>query len=200
MNERVLRISFLPLMAALVATFVFSALMAVTTGYVYREEIRIGTYPSLAKALGPVLGAAILGLIVVTHGLRLREERIEQDLLRWLDMKGEWMPSQWDEDVERALEEGVETGSYGPEGFEVEQALEEKRRAGRMRLHATRLFAIPIIALTIITGISLWAVPASGAFLQYNAVLNTTLIFLTTYGTPMAMGALVAAVIITMRE
>lgn len=200
MNERVVRIAFLPVMGALVAMFVLSALMATLTGYVYTLETRLGTYTSLAKGLGPILGASILSLIVVAQSLRKREERIEQSLLRWLDTRGDWTPREWDPEVERSLEEGVDVGNFGTEGIEIHEALLEKNTLARLRKYSTRLFALPIVALTIIVAISLWAVPAAGVFLEYNAAINTTFIFLTSYGTLISVGSFVAAVFVTLKE
>jgi ABC-type transport system involved in cytochrome c biogenesis permease subunit len=200
MSERVVKVSFFPLLGALIATFLLSALVAMATGYTYGLEIRVGTYPVLVKALGPVIGATVIGLIIVTHTFRMRQERIEQDLLRWLEQRGDSVPRQWDADIERTLVENVDLGNYGPEGYEVEQALDERRDVWRLRRYAARLFAIPLITLTIIVAISIWAIPASGAFLDYQATLNTTLIFLTTYGAPMAAASFVVAVLLTMRD
>lgn len=200
MNERVVRIAFLPVLGALLAMFVLSALMAAATGYVYGLEIRLGTYTSLAKALAPILGASVLALIVVAQSLRKKEEEIEQALLRWLDTRGDWTPGEWDPEVERSLEEGVDLGNFGTEGIEIHEALREKNTMVRLRKYATRLFALPIAALTIIVAISLWAVPAAGAFLEYNSAMNTTFIFLTSYGTLMAVGSFVAAVLMTLKE
>ncbi len=180
------------------ATFVLSAFMAFSTGYVYGLEIRLETYTSLARALAALIGATVLALMVVGHSLKVKQGQLEHRLMRWLEAQGDWVPREWDLSVERTIEEKAQVS--GVEGFEVEEALNEKRSLARKRRYATRLFALPLAAMSVIVAISLWAVPAAGAFLEHNAFINTTLVFLTSYGTLMAVGSFVAALFLVLKD
>lgn len=200
MNERALRIAFFPLVAGLAAVVALSVLMAMSTGYTYGYEIRSWTYPSVAKGLGAVLGAAILAVLILSHSLKSKEERIEQGLLRWMDLNTDYLPRGWDQEVESVLEEGVEVGNFGADGFQVQEALEDRRAIRRLRSLLVRLMAVPISASTVIVAVSIWAVPAVGAFLQTQAFLNTTLIFLVSYGSLVAVGSFIAGLLLSLKD
>ncbi len=200
MNERVVRAAFFPFLGALIATFLLSAYFATATGYVYGQEIRSWNYSALAKGIGAVLAAGILALIITTHSLRMRESQLEHRLMRWLEGKGEWVSREWDDEIEMTLEEKAGYESDDADVAAVVDTLGEKRTLGRLRTYSARLLAIPIVGLTLIAAVSLWAVPAAGAFLESQWALNTALIFLTSYGTLVVMGLLVGAIVVVVKE
>lgn len=199
MDERVVRLAFIPLLGALLATFALSAYMGVTTGYTYGQEIRLETYSALAKGLGAVLGAGLLALIIVAHSLRMKEDQLQKRLIHWLEWKGQWAAKKWDEDMERALEKRIRSDEES-EGMEVAEVLDERRALASLRRYSTRLFALPVAALAAIVAISFWAVPATGGFLENLSALNTTFIFMVSYGTPVALGALFTAFVVVLKE
>ncbi len=182
------------------ATFAMSLYFAMNTGYTYGPQISLANYTTLAKGLGAVLAAGVLLLIVVTHSLRIEEGQLEQRLMRWLESKGEWVGREWDDEMERAVEEKVELEEDEATGIALWETLADKGTAARLRRYSARLLAIPVTALAIIVAISLWAVPASGAFLQGQSELNTTLIFVTSYGTLVALGLFFAGLVTVLKE
>ncbi len=200
MNQRSVRVAFAPLLAALLLTLGLSAYIGLTSGWVYGPEIRMETYPTLARGLGAVLGAAVVGLIVVAHSLRAQQDQLEQRLMRWLEGRGGWVADAWDAETEAAVAEQAHVAE-DPEGtVEVEVALGERHRLIQLRRHAARLFAVPIVALALIVGLALWAVPASGSFLGNVPILNTSLLLFASYGTLVALGALLVATVVALRE
>ena len=192
--------SFFILLAALAATFPLSAAAAVVSGYEYGRVTTQAAYPALVKGLAPVLGAAVLGLILTAHSLRTRIDGIERAILRFLEGHGEWAIREWDEDLEQALRSGANPGKYGPQGEEVQEALRARNGLQRSKAWAVRLFALPVLGLSLIVGLALWAVPASEVFLLYQVTLNTTLLFFTSYGTLVAMASLLAAFLLVWQE
>lgn len=198
MNEQAVRVAFFPSLAALLALLGMSAYFAYTTGYSYGPTIRLGTYTAIAKGLGGVLGAALLAVIIVSLSLRMKQSGLEQALLRWLERNGEWAGRQYDEVMEMNLRQRI--GSVdSQEAIQVENALRERTLTEKLRKYATRLLAVPVVALAILVGISLWSVLASGAFLDNFPLLNTAFIFLVSYGTVLALTTLVAALVIVLR-
>lgn len=198
MNERAVRVAFFPSLAALLALLGMSAYFAYTTGYSYGPTIRLGMYTAIAKGLGGVLGAALLAVIIVSLSLRMKQSGLEQALLRWLERNGEWAGRQYDEVMEMNLRQRI--GSVdSQEAIQVENALRERTLTEKLRKYATRLLAVPVVALAILVGISLWSVLASGAFLDNFPLLNTAFIFLVSYGTVLALTTLVAALVIVLR-
>lgn len=193
MRERLLRTVFALFAVSLAVAVGASAYMAYETGYTYGQAVRLALYPTLVVALAPVLGLAVLGLVTVAFSFGRRIDRLEHGMLRWLDARADWVPSTWDEDVERTLVEGVQIGEWGYEGAEVQEALVARRDLRQERRWAVRLFGVPVVALTVIVAFSQWAIPASGGFLDALALLNTAFVFLTTYGLFVALPALVAA-------
>lgn len=196
MRERALRIAFIVLAAALALLAGVSAYMAMELGYTYERAIRQAFYPALAQGLGPVVGLALLGLLAADHVFRTRIGQVENGLMRWVDAQGSWSPPAWDEEVERALVEGVQLGSFGYEGAEIQEALASRRSLLRERAWSVRLFALPLVALSAMAGFALWAVPAAGSFLEAQALLNTSFVFFISYGLPVALASLVAALLL----
>ncbi len=193
MNERGLRTAFPPVLATLVITFLVAAFLAYYTEMSFSQKVGFETYTSLAKGLTAVLGAAILGMAVVTHSLRLRREQLESRLMRWLEAQGGFILGEWGEDVERAL---LQREGAAPAG--VEDALTERDVLLRMRKYATRLFGVPVAAFIALVGTSIWAIPASEVFLRESApLLASIFIWFASYGTAAALAALVAVIMRT---
>ncbi len=69
-----------------------------------------------------------------------------------------------------------------------------------MKAWTVRLFALPVFGLSLIVGLSLWAVPASEAFLFQQVVLNTTLLFFTSYGAMVSIASLLTAFFLVRQE
>ncbi len=203
MNERGLRSAFPPALAALILTLLAAAFMAYYTEYTYSQRVGFETYTSLGKGLAAVLGAAILGMAVVTHSIRLRREQLESRLMRWLEAQGGFILGEWGDDVEQALldkEVEISADEETTEEVGVGEALEERSGLLRMRKYATRLFGVPVAAFIALAGISLWAIPASVAFLRVSyPLLGTTLIWFASYGTGAALAILVAVIMKTAR-
>ena len=198
-DEKALKISFVVLLAALAAIFPLSVAAAFATGFDYGQLATQSAYPTLAKGLAPVLGAAVLGLILSAHSRRSKIDAIERSLLRFLESRG--LPSQeWDEDLEEVLRSRADLGQYGRHGEEIQRALSARNELQRAKAWAARLLALPVLGLTLIVGLSLWAVPASEGFLLHQDALNTTLLFFTSYGTVVAMASLVAAFLLVRQE
>ncbi len=198
--ERALKISFTVLLAVLAASFPISLVAALTTGFEYGPAATQAAYPTLAMGLAPVLGAAVLGLILTAHSLRARIDGIERGLLRFLDRRGEWATRGWDEDLEETLRSRVDLGQFAGEEGEVQEALQARDRLLRMKAWTVRLFSLPVFGLSLIVGLSLWAVPASAAFLFQQVVLNTTLLFFTSYGAMVSIAALLTALFLVRQE
>lgn len=200
MRERALRGAFVGLTVALLAVAAASAYVALDLGYVYTEEVRLALYPALAKGLAPLLGVAVAAALVAGTALRRQADRIEQGLLRWVDAQGGWVPQAWDEEVELTLVQGVQTGQFGYDGAAVQEALVAHQNLLRRRAWAVRLLGVPVTGLAAMVGFSLWAIPASGAFLGSQVLLNTTFVFFTTYGLFVVAAALVIALLLSLGE
>ncbi len=200
-NVRMLRLSFFPVTGAVALALILAIVGAVATGYQYSTAIALESYISMARSLAAVLGAGILAAAVITQSLNTRREQIEQRLLAWLDRQGEPTPEGWNAGVELALEESAAAITIGPQGHEIRQSLVDRKKLAAQKKYASRLFILPIASLATIVAISLWAIPASEMFLHitYPSV-NTTFVFLTSYGTMAAVGAIVAAMILVLRE
>ena len=105
---------------------------------------------------------------------------------------------EWDDHLEQALISGASLGQYGQQAEDVQEALRERSGLNRVKSWANRLFALPVLVMSLIVGISLWAIPASEAFLVSNVTLNTTLLFFTSYGTLFAVSSLLAAILLVL--
>ncbi len=196
MNERGLRRAFPPVLAVLVLTFLVAAFLAYYTDITYSQEVGFETYTSLAKGLAAVLGAAILGMAVVTHSIRLRREQLESRLIRWLESQGGLIIGEWGDDVERALLEREGAATAG-----VPEALAERKVLLRMRKYTTRLFGVPVAAFIALVGTSIWAIPATEVFLRESfPLLGSMFIWFASYGTAASLAALVAVILRTSRE
>ena len=95
---------------------------------------------------------------------------------------------------------GANLGQYGRQAEDVQEALRERRGLNRFKSWANRLFALPVLAMSLVVGISLWAIPASEAFLVSNVTLNTSLLFFTSYGTLFAVFSLMTAFLLVLWE
>lgn len=199
MNQRLVRRAFGPLLALLLLVLGLSAYVGLTSGWEYGLEIRLDTYPNLARALGGVLGAAVVGLIVVAHALRAQQDQLEQRLMRWLESRSGWIADAWDAETEAAVAEQAQAAATSG-GVEVEVALGERHGLIQLRRQVARLFGVPILALTFIVALSLWAVPASGAFLSSFPILNTSFLLFASYGTLVALMALLVVTVAVLRD
>ncbi len=200
-NVKVLRFSFFPLTALLALTFLFAIFMAYWTGWDYNTEVSREGFISVARSLGAVLGAGILAAAVVTQSLKARTDQIEQRLLAWLDKQGEPTPEIWNQGVEMALEETASAMTVGPQGPEILASLVERNHLASVRKYSSRLFSVTIAFLMVLVAVALWAIPATEMFLRISQpTLNTAIVLLTSYGTIAAVGALVAAMILAIKE
>lgn len=200
MDQRFVRAAFAPLAAALFLTLGLAVYVGLTKGWVYGQPVLLETYPALARGLGAVLGAAVVGLIVVAHALRTEQSQLEQRLMRWLEGHGGWIADAWDAETEAALAEQARMADAEREGVEVEVALGERHRLIQLRRQVARLFGVPIFALALIVGLALWAVPASDEFLNAFPSVNTSLLLFLSYGTLVALGSLLVATVAALRE
>ncbi|MEE8199164.1 MAG: hypothetical protein V3R48_05570 [Thermoplasmata archaeon] len=200
MNERVLRHAFLFLLGALLLTFVLSWVFAVSPGYTYGAIISEQGYPALARGLFPLVGVAVLALIVAHHILRGRTHQIEQAILRWLEARGEWAARGWDDELERTLQEGLALGRFPDGEKDIKEALQDRRGLLRLRSWSARLFGVSVFGLAAVVGISFWAIPGFMPFLEGQATLTTAFLYATSYGAGVAIASLLIAVTLVLRD
>ncbi len=200
-NVRMLRLSFLPVSATVVAAIILAIVGAYLTGYSYTQDTSREGYVSMARSLAAIFGAGILAAAVITQSLRTRREQIEQRFLAWLDRQGEPTPERWNPGVELALEESAAAITIGPQGAEIRQSLLDRKKLAALDKYSSRLFVFPLAALAGIVAVALWAIPASEEYLDISVpAVNTALVFLTSYGSMAAVAAMVATMILTLRE
>ncbi len=193
--------SFFPVSLTVAATLILAIVGAYLTGYTYSQTTAREGYISMARSLGAIFGAGVLAAAVIAQSFRTRKEQIEQRLLAWLDRQGEPTPERWNPGVELALEESAAAITIGPQGREIVQSILDRKKLAALDKYSSRLFIFPLGSLAAILAMALWAIPATEMFLINSYPwLNTTLIFLTSYGTMAAVGAVVAAMILTLRE
>jgi hypothetical protein len=200
MNERVLKIAFLSLLGALLVTFALSWVFAVSTGYQYGSIIGDLGYPALARGLIPLVGVSVLALIAAHHILRNRAHQIEQAMLRWLEARGEWVPRGWDDELEQSLQEGVDLGRFPDGEKDIKKALEDRKGILRLRSWSARLFGVPVFGFAAVVAVSFWAIPGFVPFLEGQATLNTAFLYATSYGTVVAIAALLIALVLVLRD
>ncbi len=192
--SRGLRILTAIIWAASAAVVILSFYTANVVDYQYQPITSFNTYNSILTSSALVLAVIILAGIVTLQRVDTSSQQVLRSISEGLDLDAV-LPVKASV-VKATVEKELRETPNSSRTQWLRRAFEEYEGLQRLRKDVKSLLAAPAGLLAAIFGISAWALPATEVFLNTFSILNTTLLFIVTYGMVVAIASVIVAALV----